>query len=311
MRVLVTGAAGFIGSHLCDRLLSQDHEVVGVDNLLTGRRENLAHLDGHPSFQFLEADVTTGVKVDGRFEAVLHFASPASPLDFDRYPVQILEAGAKGTQEMLELARGFGAHFLLASSSEVYGDPLEHPQRENYRGNVNPVGPRGVYDEAKRFAEALTAAYRRHLGVDVRIARIFNTYGPRMRLDDGRAVPNFLGQALRGEPVTVYGDGSQTRSFCFIDDMVDGVVRLLGATDSRPVNLGNPREVTILELAEMINDLTGNAAGFVHRPLPEDDPKIRRPEVSRARKLLGWEARISLEDGLSRTSDWFRASVHG
>lgn len=311
MRVLITGAAGFIGSHLCDTLVSQGHRVVGLDNLLTGRRENLAHLQGIQEFEFIQADVTSGTSIEGPVDAVLHFASPASPLDFDRYPLQILEAGAKGTQAMLELARRSGARFLLASSSEVYGDPLEHPQRETYRGNVNPVGPRGVYDEAKRFAEALTAAYHRHLDVDIRIARIFNTYGPRMRLDDGRAIPNFLGQALREEPVTVYGDGSQTRSFCFIDDMVEGIVRLLDASEPRPVNLGNPQEVRILELAEMVNHLTGNKAGYIHRPLPEDDPKVRRPDVTRAREVLGWQAMVGLEDGLSRTADWYREAISG
>jgi len=306
MRVVVTGGAGFIGSHLCDRLLADGHQVVVLDSLITGNLENIAHLFGREEFLFIKHDVTNYIHVDGAVDAVLHFASPASPVDYLELPIQTLKVGALGTHKALGLARAKGARFLLASTSEVYGDPLVHPQPENYWGNVNPIGPRGVYDEAKRFAEAITMAYRRVHGLETRIVRIFNTYGPRMRLNDGRVVPNFIGQALRGEPLTVYGDGSQTRSFCYVDDLVEGIVRLLHSDEAEPVNLGNPSEVSILEFAQIINRMTGNTAGIVRRPLPQDDPKVRRPDISKARRVLGWEPRVSLEEGLARTIAYFR-----
>jgi dTDP-glucose 4,6-dehydratase len=306
MRVVVTGGAGFIGSHLCDRLLADGHEVVVLDSLITGNLENIAHLFGREEFLFIKHDVTNFIHVQGAVDAVLHFASPASPVDYLELPIQTLKVGALGTHKALGLARAKGARFLLASTSEVYGDPLVHPQPESYWGNVNPIGPRGVYDEAKRFAEAITMAYRRVHGLETRIVRIFNTYGPRMRLNDGRVVPNFIGQALRGEPLTVYGDGSQTRSFCYVDDLVEGIVRLLHSDEVEPVNLGNPSEVSILEFAQIINRMTGNTAGIVRRPLPQDDPKVRRPDISKARRVLGWEPRISLEEGLARTIAYFR-----
>jgi dTDP-glucose 4,6-dehydratase len=306
MRVVVTGGAGFIGSHLCDRLLADGHEVVVLDSLITGNLENIAHLFGREEFLFIKHDVTNFIHVQGAVDAVLHFASPASPVDYLELPIQTLKVGALGTHKALGLARAKGARFLLASTSEVYGDPLVHPQPESYWGNVNPIGPRGVYDEAKRFAEAITMAYRRVHGLETRIVRIFNTYGPRMRLNDGRVVPNFIGQALRGEPLTVYGDGSQTRSFCYVDDLVEGIVRLLHSDEVEPVNLGNPSEVSILEFAQIINRMTGNKAGIVRRPLPQDDPKVRRPDISKARRVLGWEPRISLEEGLARTIAYFR-----
>jgi len=306
MRVVVTGGAGFIGSHLCDRLLADGHQVVVLDSLITGNLENIAHLFGREEFLFIKHDVTNFIHVQGAVDAVLHFASPASPVDYLELPIQTLKVGALGTHKALGLARAKGARFLLASTSEVYGDPLVHPQPESYWGNVNPIGPRGVYDEAKRFAEAITMAYRRVHGLETRIVRIFNTYGPRMRLNDGRVVPNFIGQALRGEPLTVYGDGSQTRSFCYVDDLVEGIVRLLHSDEAEPVNLGNPSEVSILEFAQIINRMTGNTAGIVRRPLPQDDPKVRRPDISKARRVLGWEPRISLEEGLARTIAYFR-----
>jgi dTDP-glucose 4,6-dehydratase len=301
MRVLVTGGAGFIGSHLCERLLADGHDVIAMDNLITGSTDNIAHLAGERSFKFIHHDVTDYVYVPGEVDAVMHLASPASPVDFARIPIQILKVGSLGTHNALGLALAKGARFLLASTSEVYGDPLVHPQPESYWGNVNPIGVRGVYDEAKRFAEAITMAYHRIHGVDTRIIRIFNTYGPRMRLDDGRVVPNFITQALRREPITVYGDGSQTRSFCYVTDLVEGMVRLLMSDEVYPVNVGNPNETSVLTFAETINRLTGNAAGVEFRSLPEDDPKQRRPDVTRARKLLGWEAQVDLDDGLSRT----------
>ena len=306
MRVVVTGGAGFIGSHLCDRLLADGHQVVVLDSLITGNLENIAHLFGREEFLFIKHDVTNFIHVQGAVDAVLHFASPASPVDYLELPIQTLKVGALGTHKALGLARAKGARFLLASTSEVYGDPLVHPQPESYWGNVNPIGPRGVYDEAKRFAEAITMAYRRVHGLETRIVRIFNTYGPRMRLNDGRVVPNFIGQALRGEPLTVYGDGSQTRSFCYVDDLVEGIVRLLHSDEAEPVNLGNPSEVSILEFAQIINRMTGNTAGIVRRPLPQDDPKVRRPDISKARRVLGWEPRVSLEEGLARTIAYFR-----
>ena len=306
MRILVTGGAGFIGSHLCDRLLAEGHEVIAMDNLITGSADNIAHLAGRRDFQFIFHDVTNYIYIRGQLDAVMHLASPASPVDFTAIPIQILKVGSLGTHKALGLAQEKGARFLLASTSEVYGDPLVHPQPETYWGNVNPIGVRGVYDEAKRFAEAMTMAYHRVHGLDTRIARIFNTYGERMRLNDGRVVPNLVGQALRGEPLTVYGDGSQTRSFCYVSDLVDGLYRLLMSGEVNPVNLGNPHETTILEFAELINRLTGNKAGIVFRPLPPDDPRQRRPDITRARTILGWEPRISLEEGLERTITWFK-----
>jgi dTDP-glucose 4,6-dehydratase len=304
MRVLITGGAGFLGSHLCDRFLSEGHQVIAMDNLITGAVRNIEHLAGHDRFRFIKHDVTEYIYIDGPVDAVLHFASPASPIDYLHLPIQTLKVGALGTHKALGLARNKGARFLLASTSEVYGDPLVHPQPEDYWGNVNPIGPRGVYDEAKRFAEALTMAYHRSHGLDTRIARIFNTYGPRMRLDDGRVVPNFVGQALRGEPLTVHGDGSQTRSFCFYSDLIEGIYRLLQAEYALPVNLGNPTEMSILEFAHVVNRLVGNKAGITHQPLPADDPKIRQPDISRARELLDWEPQVDLEDGLQRTIEW-------
>ncbi|HEY64923.1 MAG TPA: SDR family oxidoreductase [Caldilineae bacterium] len=309
MRIVVTGGAGFIGSHLCDRLLAEGHSVIAMDNLITGTADNIVHLVGRDDFLFIKHDVTNYIYIDGPVDAVLHFASPASPIDYMQLPIQTLKVGALGTHKALGLARAKGARFLLASTSEVYGDPLVHPQPETYWGNVNPIGPRGVYDEAKRFAEAMTMAYHRVHGVETRIARIFNTYGPRMRLDDGRVIPNFIGQALRGEPLTVYGDGSQTRSFCYVDDLVEGIVRLLHSDEVEPVNLGNPQEMSILELAHLINQMTGNEAGVIFKPLPKDDPRVRRPDISKARRVLDWEPKISLEEGLERTIEYFRAKV--
>ncbi len=319
MRILVTGGAGFIGSHLCDRLLADGHEVIAMDNLITGSTDNIAHLAGERRFRFIHHDVTDYIYVQGPIDAVMHLASPASPVDFARFPIQILKVGSLGTHNALGLALARGARFLLASTSEVYGDPAVHPQPESYWGNVNPIGVRGVYDEAKRFAEAITMAYHRVHGLDTRIIRIFNTYGPRMRLDDGRVVPNFVGQALRGEPLTVYGDGSQTRAFCYVSDLVEGMVRLLLAREEdfaaqpadvhHPVNVGNPSEMTILAFAELINRLTGNAAGIVFRPLPVDDPHLRRPDITRARTALGWEPSVSVEEGLARTIAHFRSGM--
>ncbi len=308
MRVLVTGGAGFIGSHLCDFLLAQGHEVVAMDNLLTGSVENIAHIHSG-RFTFIKLDVTNYIYVTGPLDYVLHFASPASPIDYLEHPIQTLKVGALGTHKALGLAKEKGARFLLASTSEVYGDPLVHPQREDYWGNVNPVGPRGVYDEAKRFAEALTMAYHRSHGLDTRIVRIFNTYGPRMRIRDGRAIPTFIAQALMGEPLTVHGDGSQTRSFCYIDDLVDGIWHLMQAGTSDPVNLGNPEEMTLLELAKRIINLTGSSSTIVFMPLPQDDPKQRRPDLTRARQRLQWQPRVELEEGLRRTIEWFRLAL--
>jgi dTDP-glucose 4,6-dehydratase len=309
MRILITGGAGFVGSHLCDRLLADGHEVLAMDNLITGSTDNIAHLAGNRSFKFIYHDVTEYLYVPGPVDAVMHLASPASPVDFARIPIQILKVGSLGTHNALGLALSKEARFLLASTSEVYGDPLIHPQPESYWGNVNPIGIRGVYDEAKRFAEAITMAYHRIHGVDTRIIRIFNTYGPRMRLSDGRVVPNFVGQALRGEPLTVYGDGSQTRSFCFVSDLVDGMVRLLMSEETGPVNVGNPVEMTIRQFAEAINRVTGNTAGIAFKPLPQDDPRTRQPDITRARTILGWEPKVSLDEGLARTVEYFRASL--
>jgi dTDP-glucose 4,6-dehydratase len=306
MRVLVTGGAGFIGSHLCESLLARGCEVVCMDNLLTGTTDNIAHIRD-PRFLFIKHDVTNYIVLEGALDYVLHFASPASPIDYLELPIQTLKVGALGTHKALGLAKARGARFLLASTSEVYGDPLVHPQREDYWGHVNPVGPRGVYDEAKRFAEAMTMAYHRVHGLDTRIVRIFNTFGPRMRLSDGRAIPTFIRQALDGEALTVYGDGSQTRSFCYVSDLVDGIWKLMQAPVNDPVNLGNPREMTLLELAKQILRISGSRSEIVFRPLPTDDPKVRQPDIGRARRLLGWEPRVDLEEGLRRTVDWYRA----
>jgi dTDP-glucose 4,6-dehydratase len=305
MRVLVTGGAGFIGSHLCDFLLAKGCEVVCMDNLLTGSTDNIAHIRD-PHFQFVKHDVTNYIVVDGALDYVLHFASPASPVDYLELPIQTLKVGALGTHKALGVAKARGARFLLASTSEVYGDPLVHPQPETYWGNVNPVGPRGVYDEAKRFAEAMTMAYHRFHGVDTRIVRIFNTYGSRMRLSDGRAVPTFIRQALRGEPMTVNGDGSQTRSFCHVADLVDGIWRLMQSTVTDPVNIGNPREMTLLDLAKRVIRLSGAPSEIVFTPLPADDPKVRQPDITRARRELGWEPSVDVEEGLRQTLDWYR-----
>ena len=309
MRVLVTGGAGFIGSHLSDFLLAKGEEVLCMDNLLTGTVENIAHIR-NARFTFVEHDVTNYIYVAGPLDYVLHFASPASPVDYQQLPIQTLKVGALGTHNALGLAKEKGARFLLASTSEVYGDPLVHPQREEYWGNVNPVGPRGVYDEAKRFAEAITMAYHRYHGLNTRIARLFNTYGPRMRLNDGRAIPAFITQALSGHPLTVYGDGSQTRSFCFIEDMVEGIWGLMQSGGTEPVNLGNPQEMSLLELAKKILALTGSSSEIVFNPLPVDDPKVRQPDIARARALLGWEPRVELDEGLRRTIDWFRQKLN-
>ena len=300
--MVITGAAGFIGSHLSEALLDSGHTVVGIDNLLTGDRRNVEHLLQR-GFRLVRQDAARYIEVDGPVDWVLHWASPASPADYLAYPIQTLKAGALGTHNALGLARAKGATFVLASTSEVYGDPAEHPQPETYWGHVNPIGPRGVYDEAKRFAEALTTAYHRHHGLRTRIVRIFNTYGPRMRLDDGRAVPNFIVQALRGEDLTIYGDGGQTRSFCYVSDLVEGIMRLMHADTAEPVNIGNPQEMSIAQIARSIIEATGSRSRVVHEPLPVDDPKVRRPDITRARKLLGWEPRVSLETGLRATID--------
>ena len=307
MRILVSGAAGFVGSHMCDRLLAEGHTVVALDNFLTGAEQNLAHLVTHAAFQFIRHDVTQPMKLDSVFDAVLHMASPASPKDYLEHPIETLDVGSAGTRNMLELARAHHARFLVTSTSECYGDPTVHPQVETYWGNVNPVGPRSCYDESKRFAEALTMAYHRTYGLRTNIARIFNTYGPRMKLNDGRVVPAFLDQALRGEPITVFGDGSQTRSFCYVSDLVDGLYRLMLSDERYPVNLGNPQEMTILEFAERIRRLTGSTSGIVHQALPQDDPKQRQPDIAKARRILSWEPRIELEDGLRQTIEYFQA----
>jgi dTDP-glucose 4,6-dehydratase len=309
MRVVITGGAGFIGSHLCDLFLARGHQVVAVDNLLTGSRANIAHLSRTRGFRFQKADVTRPFRVRGKVHAVLHFASPASPEDYVRHPIETLRVGSAGTENALELSLSKKARFLLASTSEVYGDPQEHPQRETYWGHVNPVGPRSMYDEAKRYAEALTMAYRRARKADTRIARIFNTYGPRMRLKDGRALPQWFGQALRGEEITIYGTGKQTRSFCYVSDLAEGVYRLLESSEGDPVNLGNPAEIPILQLAREIVALTGSKSRIAHRPALLDDPQQRRPDISRARRLLGWEPRVRREDGLRLTLPYFRRAV--
>jgi len=308
-RALITGGAGFLGSHLCDLFLARGHEVICVDNFLTGSPENIKHLFGRDGFTFIKHDVTTYIYVEGPVDYVLHFASPASPIDYLEKPIQTLKVGSLGTHKTLGLAKDKKARYLIASTSEVYGDPLVHPQKEDYWGNVNPVGPRGVYDEAKRFAEAMTMAYHRYHGVETRIVRIFNTYGERMRLNDGRVVPAFISQALRNEPLTVFGDGSQTRSFCYVSDLVDGIYRLLMSNEVNPTNIGNPAEMTVLQFAETIKRLVGTTAPIDFRPLPVDDPKIRRPDITKARTILDWEPRVPLEEGLQRTIEYFRRVV--
>jgi dTDP-glucose 4,6-dehydratase len=316
MRILITGAAGFLGSHLCERFLKDGHEVVGMDNFITGNSENLAHLAGHPSFNFIRHDVSNFIFVPGSVDAVMHFASPASPNPKSPYgyvnlPIQTMKAGALGTHNTLGVSHRYQARFLLASTSEIYGDPLEHPQKETYWGHVDPIGPRSVYDEAKRFAEALTMAYHRYHDLDTRIVRIFNTFGPRMLLEDGRVVPNFIRQALLGEAMTIYGDGSQTRSFCFVDDLIDGIVCLLNSDEHFPVNLGNPQEISILQFAESINRLVGNKSELIFKPdeRGEGDPQRRRPDISRAKNVLGWEPKVSLEEGLLKTIPYFKKKL--
>ncbi|GAA4461956.1 SDR family oxidoreductase [Nemorincola caseinilytica] len=308
-RILITGAAGFLGSHLCDRFLREGYEVVGMDNLLTGNIKNIEHLFPVKEFQFYHHDVTKFVHVPGNIDYILHFASPASPIDYLKMPIQTLKVGALGTHNLLGLAKAKGARILVASTSEVYGDPLIHPQTEEYWGNVNPVGPRGVYDEAKRFMESITMAYHNYHNVETRIIRIFNTYGPRMRLDDGRALPTFMSQALRGEDVTVYGDGSQTRSFCYVDDLVEGIYRLLLSDYHKPVNIGNPAEITLLQFAEEVLALTGSKSKIVFEPLPQDDPKQRQPNITKAKEILGWEPKVDRHEGLKRTLEYFRQHI--
>jgi dTDP-glucose 4,6-dehydratase len=309
VRTVITGGAGFIGSHLCERFLAEGHEVLCVDNFITGSAANVEHLHASGRFRFIHHDISQPLEVDGPVDHVLHFASPASPVDYLRHPIQTLKVGALGTHNTLGMAKLKEARFLLASTSEVYGDPAVHPQREDYWGNVNPIGIRGCYDEAKRFAEAITMAYHRYHGVNSKIIRIFNTYGPRMRLDDGRVVPNLMGQALRGEPLTVFGDGSQTRSFCYVEDLVEGIVRLLFCDFHEPVNLGNPNEVSILDFAREILALSGGKSEIVFKPLPQDDPKVRRPDITRARQLLGWEPKVERREGMRRTLEFFRGKV--
>ncbi len=308
-RVLITGGAGFLGSHLCERFLSEGYAVICMDNLITGSLDNIEHLFGREDFLFMNQDVTEFIHVPGRLDAILHFASPASPIDYLELPIQTLKVGSLGTHKALGLAKAKNARFLLASTSECYGDPLVHPQPESYWGNVNPVGPRGVYDEAKRFAEAMTMAYHRFHDVQTRIIRIFNTYGPRMRLNDGRALPAFMGQAMRGEPITVFGDGSQTRSFCYVDDLVEGIWRLLNSDEPEPTNIGNPAEMTILDFAKKVVELTGSASEIIFKDLPMDDPKVRQPDITKAKSILGWGPTVDLDTGLRRTLDYFRGKV--
>ena len=306
MNFLVTGGAGFIGSHLCDRLIKENHKVVCFDNLITGNPGNISHLQGNKNFRFVKQDITKYIEVDEDIDFIFHFASPASPVDYLEFPIQTLKVGSLGTHNALGLAKAKSASFLLASTSEVYGDPLVHPQKEDYWGNVNPIGPRGVYDEAKRFAEAITMAYHRVHGVKTRIVRIFNTFGPRMRKDDGRVVPAFMTQALLGEPITVFGDGSQTRSFCYITDMVEGIMRMANSALEGPINIGNPHEMPIIDFAKLIISITESKSEIIFKPLPLDDPKMRRPDISRAKKELGWEPRVELEEGLRKTIEWFQ-----
>jgi len=306
VRILVTGGAGFLGSHLCERLIKEGHTVICMDNLITSSIDNIAHLLGNAKFKFIKHDVTNYIYVEKKLDAILHFASPASPVDYLKFPIQTLKVGSLGTHKALGLAKEKKAIFLLASTSEVYGDPLQHPQKETYWGNVNPIGPRGVYDEAKRFAEALTMAYHRYHGIPVRIARIFNTFGERMRKDDGRAIPTFIGQALNNKPITVFGKGTQTRSFCYISDLVEGIYKLLLSNINEPVNLGSPQETSLNTLARLIRNLTGSKSKIVHKPLPIDDPKVRRPDTEKVRRLLKWQPKVSLEEGLKKTIAWFR-----
>ncbi|MEL6698266.1 MAG: UDP-glucuronic acid decarboxylase family protein [Bacteroidota bacterium] len=310
-KVLITGGAGFLGSHLCDRFLREGYEVIAMDNLITGNLSNISHLFGVDDFTYIKHDVTNYTFVEGHLDYILHFASPASPIDYLKLPIQTLKVGAMGTHKILGLAKEKGARVLIASTSEVYGDPLEHPQTESYWGNVNPIGFRGVYDEAKRFMEALTMAYHRYHGLETRIIRIFNTYGPRMRMDDGRALPAFMSQALAGEDITVFGDGSQTRSFCYVDDLVEGIYRLLLSDEAMPVNIGNPSEISILDFAREIIDLTGSKSKIVFKDLPKDDPKVRQPDITRAREILGWEPQVARRDGLAKTLAYFKEQIHG
>jgi dTDP-glucose 4,6-dehydratase len=309
MRTLITGGAGFLGSHLCDRFIKEGHEVICMDNLITGNMDNIAHLMGHERFRFIHHDVTEYIYVEGPLNYIMHFASPASPIDYLELPIQTLKVGALGTHKALGLAKNKGARLLLASTSEVYGDPLIHPQPESYYGNVSPIGPRGVYDEAKRFAEAITMAYQRYHGVETRIVRIFNTYGPRMRLNDGRVVPAFLGQALSGKPLTIFGDGSQTRSFCYVSDLVEGIYRLLLSAEPEPVNIGNPREMTIMQFAEHVQKIAGTSLTIEQKPLPQDDPKVRQPDITKARQILGWEPQVPFEEGIVETMEFFKKKM--
>jgi len=309
MRTLITGGAGFLGSHLCDRFIHEGHEVICMDNLITGNMDNIAHLIGHERFRFIHHDVTEYIYVEGPLNYILHFASPASPIDYLELPIQTLKVGSLGTHKALGLAKNKKARLLLASTSEVYGDPLIHPQPESYFGNVSPIGPRGVYDEAKRFAEAITMAYQRFHGVETRIVRIFNTYGPRMRLNDGRVVPAFLGQALSGQPLTVFGDGSQTRSFCYVSDLVEGIYRLLLSAETEPVNIGNPHEMTIMQFAEHVQKIAGTQLVIEQKPLPQDDPKVRQPDITKARQLLNWEPKVPFEQGIVTTMEFFKKKM--
>ena len=308
-RVLITGGAGFLGSHLCDKFIGNGYDVICMDNLITGSPDNIAHLMGNARFRFIHHDVTEYMYVDGDLDAILHFASPASPLDYLRYPIQTLKVGSLGTHKALGLAKAKKARFLIASTSEVYGDPLVHPQQEEYWGNVNPVGSRGVYDEAKRFSEAITMAYHRYHGLDTRIVRIFNTYGPKMRIEDGRAIPAFMSQALLGEPITVFGDGSQTRSICYVDDLVEGIYRLLLSGENNPVNIGNPDEISMLDLAKEIIEISGSSSEIIFTSLPEDDPKVRQPDITKAKHILGWEPKIQRREGLLKTLEYFRMAL--
>lgn len=309
MRILITGGAGFIGSHMVDRLIAEGHQVVAMDNLVTGDLANISHHRSNPNFEFIHHDISNHIHVAGPLDWVLNFASPASPIDYMEFPIQTLKVGALGTHNALGLAKAKGAKFFLTSTSEVYGDPLVHPQHEEYWGNVNPIGPRSCYDEAKRFAEAITYAYHRAHGVDVRVVRIFNTYGPRNRVNDGRVVPTFINQALRGEPLTVFGEGQQTRSFQYVDDLIEGIRLLMDSSFTKPVNIGNPTELTILQFAKLILELTGSNSEIIYKPLPQDDPKTRRPDNSRAKEVLGWEPRVAVEDGMKRTIEWYRGQM--